>query len=283
MPRPRRTVQLVLDFEALPLTRVLSPDAFVRALRARRVRGIERVVFKNNRTRIITLGRDGVTLHLHACFSESPDSVLDAIAMFLRAGRRSTAYRSAIATLRDFWTDKGQAGGWAAEEDDAAIIRGVRRLPCVGTPEQIAFLRQLYRRYNAIHFNGVLPDGIRLRVSDRMASRFGHMRYHTCNTGERLALEIAVNVSLFLPGNDTNLLDTMLHEMTHVEAWLEHGDRGHGRVWRSVARRVGCEPRACSAKSIRRRRRGSAPITRVPSIALLPPLPLQRGGVAASR
>jgi len=285
MRRPRRFEQLTLDLEAPPPpARVLSPDAFVQALRERRVRYVERVRYKHNHTRIIALSRDGVTLHVHVCFQEAPDEVLDAVAVFLKAGRRSEAYRTSIQRLREFWTQQGMAGGWAVEESDAAIMESVRSLRCVGTSEQVAFLQHLYHRYNLLHFAGRLPERVRIRISDRMASRFGHMRYHTCRSGERVVLEIAINVALFLPGNESNLLDTMLHEMTHVEAWLFHGDRGHGRVWRSIARRVGCEARACSAKIIRRRRRGAPPITRVPSLAILPPLPNPlRGGVAASR
>jgi predicted SprT family Zn-dependent metalloprotease len=101
------------------------------------------------------------------------------------------------------------------------------------------------------------------------------MRYHVMRTGERVVLELAINHSLFLQGNETNLLDTMLHEMTHVEAWLVHGDRGHGAAWKRVARRVGCEPRACSARIIRRRRRNSPPLTRVPDWSWLPQIPQQ--------
>jgi len=251
---------------------VLSAEAFVAQLVLRRVRYVGCVRFKNNRNRIISLGADGSTLHIHSCFRESPDSVLDAVATFLKAGRRSQAYREAIEVLREYCIERGRAGGWAAEADDAEVIASARRLPCCGTPQQLAFLRELYRRLNAVHFEAGLPAYIHLRVSDRMASRFGHMRYHTLRGGERVALEIALNHNLFLQGNERNLVDTMLHEMTHVEAWLEHGHRAHGAVWRRIARRVGCEPRACSGRLIRRRRKGGPPITRVPDLTWLPPL-----------
>ena len=42
-----------------------------------------------------------------------------------------------------------------------------------------------------------------------------------------------------LPGNEAILLDTLLHEMTHMEAWLTHGERAHGRDWKSIAKRGG--------------------------------------------
>lgn len=278
MRSPRRAIQLQLEFGAItPPIRVLTAEAFVAQLATRRIRFVERVRFKNNRNRIITLGRDGSTLHIHACFQESPDPVLDAVATFLKAGRRSQAYREAIEALREYWLQKGRAGGWAAEADDAEVIASTRKLPSCGTAQQAAFLRELYDRLNVIHFGATLPAYVQLRISDRMESRFGHMRYHTLRSGERVALEIAVNHNLFLKGNEQNLVDTMLHEMTHIEAWLEHGHRAHGPVWRRIAKRVGCEPRACSGRLIRRRRSGGPPITRVPDPSWLPTPPGHSG------
>jgi hypothetical protein len=149
----------------------------------------------------------------------------------------------------------------------------VRRLPSAGTPEQLAFLREGYARFNLVHFGGRLPEDFPIRISQRMASRFGHMRYHVTRGGQRVVLELAVNQVLFQRGNEANLLDTLLHEMTHVEAWLEHAHKAHGAVWMRIARRVGCEPRACSSQIIRRRRRGAPPLERVPDRSWLPSLP----------
>src|SRR5690606_17531903 len=81
---------------------------------------------------------------------------------------------------------------------------------------------------------------------------------------ERAVLEIALNVDLMLRANDRHRLDTLLHEMAHAEAYLLHGERGHGAHWRRIARRVSCEPRACSDVRIARRRRRADPVTRVP-------------------
>jgi hypothetical protein len=266
-PLPR-TVQLSLDFTALPIQRALSADQFLHALRRRNAR-VDAVRFKDNRARIIALGKDGRTLHLHACFGTAPAGVIDAIAVFLKAGRRSQAYRDAIRTLREYWQAEGERAGWLIEED-AAVLDAVRRLPCSGTRAQRAFLREAYTRYNVLHFEAQLPENFPLRISEQMTSRFGHMRYHVTRSGERVVLELAISHNLFLPGNEANLLDTLLHEMTHVEAWLRHGHRGHGAVWKRVARRVGCEALACSARIIRRRRRGSPPNERVPDRSWLP-------------
>ncbi len=270
MRSPPNSVQLQLDFTAPPApARVLTAEQFLLALRQRRIRRVQRVRFKENRARIITLGRDGATLHVHACFAAADDSVIDAVAIFLKADRRTTAYRDAIRRMRDFWTARGVAEGWALEED-VAIINGVRSLACTGSFEQQSFLRESFVRYNVIHFASVLPHDFPIRISDRMASRFGHMRYHTLQTGQRIVLELAVNQHLFSAGNESYLMDTLLHEMTHVEAWLRHAHRSHGPVWRRIARRVGCDPHACCTKVIRRPRRGSSPPTRVPDRSWLP-------------
>jgi hypothetical protein len=275
MPLP--AVQLSLEFEPAPTPiRALTPELFLQALRQRRAR-VDHVRFKKNRTRIIALSKDGGTLHVHACFSEAPDDVLNAVAVFLKAGRRSIAYRDAIQMLRDYWTTHGETNGWL-HEDDAAIIESIRRLSAGGTPEQLLFLREAYARFNLIHFDGRLPETFPIRISQRMASRFGHMRYHTTRGGQRIVLELAVNHVLFQRGHEANLLDTLLHEMTHVEAWLEHGHKAHGAVWIRIAKRVGCEPSACSSKIIRRRRRGAPPLERVPDRSWLPPL--RREGAA---
>jgi hypothetical protein len=266
-------VQLTLDFAALPTLRTLTSEQFIRALRDRRAR-LKHVRFKDNRSRIIALGKDGRTLHIHSCFRHAPDEVLDAVAVFLKAGRRSAALRTAINELREFWQKQGETAGWL-QDDDTAAIEGVKKLPSAGTGEQHAFLREAYARYNLLHFENKLPDNVPLRISQRMASRFGHMRYHVMRSGERVVLELAINHDLFVPGNEVNLLDTLLHEMTHIEAWLLHGHRGHGAVWKSVARRVGCEPLACSGRIIRRRRRGGAPLVATPDASWLPALAQQ--------
>jgi hypothetical protein len=273
MPRKAPpAIQLQLDFDAVvEPRRVYSPDAFLRALKQRRVTHITEVRFKDNRQRIITLARDGCTLHIHECFREATDEVLQAIVTFLKAGRRSQAYHDAINALRDFWSAKAES----AIEEDAKILAAVHAQTSSGTREQRAFIEEAYARLNAMHFGNALPIDFPIRISDRMASRFGHMRYHTLRDSTRIVLEIGINHSLFARGQEANLIDTLLHEMTHVEAWLVHGHKAHGAAWKRIARRVGCEARACSKKVILRRRRNAAPLDRVPARSWLPQLPQQ--------
>jgi predicted SprT family Zn-dependent metalloprotease len=77
-------------------------------------------------------------------------------------------------------------------------------------------------------------------------------------------VEIALNIDLMAEGSERQLRDTLLHEMAHAEAWLVHGERGHGAHWRRIARRLGCVPRACTTTPVALRPRGSPPSTRIP-------------------
>jgi hypothetical protein len=266
--RPNRAVQLQIDFAAAP--QLLSEEDLRKVLARRGCKRLTCIRFKKNRGRIISLSKDGRTLHIHACFQEATDDALKAVVTFLNAGRNSYAYREAIRAMRDFFD--AHAPKYVAitgEEEDTRVVTGVQRLPCVGTAAQRAFLREAYTRFNASLFDGRLPASVTMRLSDRMKSRLGHVRYHTTTAGERMVLELALNIHLLLPRNEAVLLDTLLHEMTHMEAWLMHGERGHGRKWKDIAIRVGCEATACSTQPIRRRRK-HVPVTEVPDRAFLP-------------
>jgi hypothetical protein len=277
--RPNRALQLQLDFTAPP--RLLSEQEFLRTLARRGCRRVTTVLFKKNRGRIISLSKDGHTLHIHACFQEATDDVMNSVVTFLKAGRRSYAYREAIKGMREFFDARAQIYvPIDAQEEDHRVERDVARLRCVATLAQQSYVRDAYSRFNALRFNNRLPANVRMRFSDRMKSRLGHVRYHTTVTGERVVLELALNIHLMLPGNEPVLLDTLLHEMTHIEAWREHGERGHGRKWKLIAERVGCEATACSTEPIRRRRKHAA-ITEVPDRAYLPQLPRVSEGSAA--
>ncbi len=249
-PRARR-VPAPDEQLSLPLS-WLSEDDVLRELHARGITDVLRVRFKANRSRLISLSADRKSLNLHECFRSAPADVIEAVATFARALRDSPAYRRAIERMR----------AWhGAQVEDAEPEDHVG--PCCATSAQRHFLAGLYRQLNHSHFGGSLPDLLAVRLSDRMSRRLGHVSY-TTGRGERAVLEIALNIDLMLDGNDRALVDTLLHEMAHAEAWLVHAHRGHGGVWRGIARRVGCEARACSDMHIRRRRRNTD-LSRVPT------------------
>jgi predicted SprT family Zn-dependent metalloprotease len=269
MIRPARALQLQLDFAATIAVPRFTTDTLRRTIARRGCRRVEEIRFKKNRGRIISLSKDGRTLHVHACFQDADDDVVNAVVTFLKAGRRSYAYRQSIRVMREHFEKHGQKyAPITAEEEDHRLRRDIDRLPCAANAEQRAFIREAYARYNSGLFGSKLPN-VKLRFSDRMRSRLGHIRYHTTSADERIVLELALNIHLMLPGNEAILLDTLLHEMTHMEAWLLHGERAHGPDWKEIARRVGCEATACSTQTIRRRRKGM-PVTTVPDRRFLP-------------
>lgn len=239
----------------------LSEDEFIQELHSRGAHGIRRVRFKANRTRLVSLSKDRHTLNVHMCFQAAPGDVLDAIAAFVRLRESTAEYRAAIARLRAFW-----------EGQTPPELVSLPPRPGRGTPAQTRFLARLYSQLNRTRFRRRLPADLHLRLSDRMSRRFGHVQYGRTRGEERVVEEIALNIDLLMPGNERALVDTLLHEMAHVEAWLEHGHRDHGPAWRRIAERVGCDAHACSHVRIRRRRRSGPPVTNVPVISV-PPLP----------
>ncbi|HSH46795.1 MAG TPA: SprT family zinc-dependent metalloprotease, partial [Longimicrobiales bacterium] len=174
-----------------------------------------------NRTVLLSISRDGRTLNSHACFRDAPQPVVDAVAIYLTSRRGSTAGRRALEHLRSW---EGTRRGLA----DARRQRPARRLVRHDGPET-APLRGLFDAFNRERFGGALPR-IPLRVSHRMRRTLGSARYG----GEGVVEEIAICADLLLPGNREVLEDTMLHEMAHAEAWIRHGHRGHGKVWKTI-------------------------------------------------
>ncbi len=270
-----------------------TQEAFLSELKRRGARSIRRVVFRQNRTRLLSLSRDRTTLNAHACFLAAPPRIMDAVARFVTADPRTASHRRAVQELR---TWPGAEAGLRA-----ARARPSRRPPrpteCCASPAQRAFLRELYARLNRSRFGGQLPKDLAIRVSGRMARRLGQVRFDVADasTGAgsgdarqpparrqaairgaagrearpaaaRRSLELSLNADLFMEGNERELVDTLLHEMAHVEAYLSTGHRGHGKPWKEVADRVGCEARACSRHRINRRGRHGALPRRVPRI-----------------
>jgi predicted SprT family Zn-dependent metalloprotease len=243
---------------ALPLA-WLTEAEFIDAMRTRGVAGIRRVRYRPNRSRLVSLSANRSTLNLHECFRGATEPVLDAIAVFLRDDGRMEQ-RLAIEIMRS-WSE-GQT------PCDAFGVAARSGSPSAGTREQMAFLTAAYRHFNRARFHGCLPENVSMRLSQRMIRRFGHVEYHRRRQDARAIAEIAINIDLLLEGNERPLIDTLLHEMAHIEAWIVHGHRGHGEPWERIAERVGCEVNSHSHVRIRRRRNG-ADVTRVPDLDAL--------------
>ncbi|HUG38844.1 MAG TPA: SprT-like domain-containing protein [Longimicrobiales bacterium] len=221
-------------------------DRLLAALRARGA-SIRKIRYRENRTVLLSLSRDGRTLNCHAAFQAAPARIIDAIALFVRSRRGSEDYRRALARIR----------GWdgARKGLERARRRGARHAARIlagpPTPEAAAVGR-VYRRFNRTRFGGHLPE-VPIRISRRMRRSLGTISYGGRGADRRVR-EIAISADLLVPANVAILEDTLLHEMAHAEAWLRHGHRGHGSVWRAIAERVGCTPRALIHTRVRGRR-----------------------------
>jgi hypothetical protein len=259
MPPRRRSRQSHSDQQlSLSLSWLTEPE-LLGALRSRGVTFVQEVRFRPNRSRLISLSADRRRLNLHECFRAAPARVLDAVTAFVTAPARSRTFRDAVEQMREW--HEGQVAEYGLGEPLASC----------GSAAQLQCLRDVYEQLNDSHFGGNLPRDLPIRLSDRMSRRFGHVSYARTLQGVRKVAELALNIDLLLPGNEKALVDTMLHEMAHVEAWLVHGHREHGRIWRSVARRVGCEAKACTHMRLKRRRGGA--VTDVPVLRLPAPPP----------
>jgi hypothetical protein len=260
MPRVRRSRQVASDHQLTLSLAWLSEEEVLGALRQRGATFLEEVRFRPNRSRLISLSADRRRINLHECFRAAPARVLDSVAAFATAPARSRGFRDSIERMREW--HEGQVAEYGLGDPTATC----------GTDRQLRYLRDVYLQLNGSHFGGALPRALPIRLSDRMSRRFGHVSYARTTAGERKVAELALNIDLLLPGNEKALVDTLLHEMAHVEAWLVHGHREHGRTWREIARRVGCEAKACTHMRLKRRKRGGE-VTDVPALRL-PAAPL---------
>lgn len=223
-----------------------SPDDPILVELQARGSTIRRVRYRENRTVLLSVSRDGRTLNGHACFRNAPPRIVEAIATAVTR-RNHRARKRALEILREW-------DGTRVGLSRARALKPARRRRVNGG--ETTALRALFRRLNHEQFDGWLPE-IPLRVSRRMTRSLGTVRYGEgagggrtsaapvgIDHGGRRVIEIAISADLLRPPNLALLRDTLLHEMAHAEAWLRHGHRGHGRVWKIIARRIGCRPRA---------------------------------------
>lgn len=245
-----------------------TSDLFLKALRERRVRYLRGIRFKDNQRVLLSLSKDGVTLNVHRCFRHAPDDVMNAIATFLLVRSTAPEYGLALRRIRSWPARLGSRRtgrtGFKARPPKRRIAP--KPGPCAGTPAQRQWLWRVFARLNQSHFGGRLPVDVPIRLSARMRRRYGQMAYYEHPDGTRIVVELALNLDLMVEGNEGELYDTLLHEMAHMEAWLFHGDPGHGPLWKEIAERVGCEALACTSRRIRRRSRRTGALTRIPRL-----------------
>ena len=244
-----------------------TANEILRLLHGWGARELERVSLRDNRSTIWSLTDEGRRLNLHVAFADAPPAMLRHFATIARDGHRgSTAFARAAEAVRT-WPPLVRAIRSARQRGPRRGARARGEGPCCATPQQRMYLQRLYGYLNETRFDGLLPARVHLRLSNRMKSRLGQMIPATKN-GRRVVVEIALNVDLMLAGNGRMRLDTLVHEMAHAADWLFDANVGHGQSWRDWAEYAGCEVSACTYGRIRRRRRGTPTVDRVPRLPI---------------
>ncbi len=211
-------------FDVMSPAVVREPDAFLHALRAHGLRGVDRIVFTRNRRTMVSLAR-GV-LRVHEGFATAPPEVQIAIATF--ATSRNRAKRN---VARDVIVSY------------PVPIRPVSRRPAEQHPDDEAMsvrLTTLHAQLNLEHFNGELAQ-LEIQLSRRLARRLGHYtpRVMTGGIGE-----IVMSRRHVRRDGWPEAIHTLLHEMVHQ--WQDETGRSvdHGSGFRAKCRAVGIEPSA---------------------------------------
>jgi hypothetical protein len=208
-----------------------SPSELLARLRSLGLHQVERLSLHRNRTVMVSLTPAG-TLRLHGGYAYAPDSVLEAIARFLRRGTRRADRMRHRQTLLAF-----------PVEQFLPPIQPLRRRPEAAAPgDEAALVRigELHAALNREYFESRL-EAIPIRLSGRMRRRLGELRIER-RTGA--ALEIVLSRRHLKRDGWTALRDTLLHEMIHQWQAESSLPVDHGREFRLKAKAVGVEPRA---------------------------------------
>jgi predicted SprT family Zn-dependent metalloprotease len=89
-------------------------------------------------------------------------------------------------------------------------------------------------------------NGCRVFLSNRMVSSAGRARptKHSIGLNARL-----------LTRYPDEILTIVVHELCHLLAYKIYGDRGHGKPWKELMVKLGCEPRYYHTLDVHRLRR----------------------------
>lgn len=88
-------------------------------------------------------------------------------------------------------------------------------------------------------------------------------RFGCCKVTGR---EITLSRYLVSLNNESEVIDTVLHEIAHAIAFEKHNEGGHGRVWKTVCLEIGASPSRCYDAEVverpRKRFKGVCPTCR---------------------
>ncbi|HEX2208618.1 MAG TPA: SprT family zinc-dependent metalloprotease [Longimicrobium sp.] len=197
-----------------------------------------RVVFTRNRRIMASVGDRGRELRLNEAFADAPREVLVAVARLFSA-RDSRTRGRAKAAVRDFIAN-------IPLEPHAVRRRPRKRQVTPGDEPYLERLREEFRRINAAHFGGSLPE-VPLYLSGAMRRRNGHF----CSN----PLEIVISRTLCTHAHQGEAEHTLRHEMIHLWQHASGKKPDHGPEFRAWARALDVHPRATRRVAWKNQRR----------------------------
>ncbi|MBW3656684.1 MAG: SprT-like domain-containing protein, partial [Gemmatimonadetes bacterium] len=159
---------------------------------------IRRVVFTRNRRVMASVAERGAALRLNTAFAAAPEDVLVAVARLFSARDARTRNRARDAVRRFITLIPAQS---------VPPRRTRTRQVLASDRPQIERLRAEFRRVNAAHFGGALPE-VPLYLSGQMRRRNGHF--------SSSPLEIVISRVLCTHALPAESEATLRHEMIHL-------------------------------------------------------------------
>ncbi|HEX8319050.1 SprT-like domain-containing protein [Longimicrobium sp.] len=187
---------------------------------------IRRVVFTKNRRVMASVAERGTALRLNTAFAVAPEDVLVAVARLFSARDARTRNRARDA-VRRFIT--------LIPAESVPPRRTRTRQVLASDRPQIERLLAEFRRVNAAHFGGTLPE-VPLYLSGQMRRRNGHF--------SSTPLEIVISRVLCTHALPAESEATLRHEMIHLWQHAQGKKPDHGPEFRAWARKLDVHPRA---------------------------------------
>lgn len=102
--------------------------------------------------------------------------------------------------------------------------------------------------YQLMDKHGLKADGWIFRFNNRMRAVGLCRKFRLPRevNGRKVIGTIELQRLFALTATVEDITDTILHEIAHAIAGVEHGHNDH---WKTVAARIGCSPKACQAVS----------------------------------
>ncbi|WP_420129496.1 SprT-like domain-containing protein [Longimicrobium sp.] len=221
-----------------PAKRAGRSEAEILAVVAPIAPHFRKVVFTRNRRIMASVGDRGRELRLNDAFATAPREVLAAVARLFSARDAQTRSR-AKAAVREFIAT-------IPLESTAVRRRPRTRQIEPGDEPHLQMLLDEFRRINASHFGGELPE-VPLYLSGQMRRRNGHF----CSN----PVEIVISRTLCTHAHDGEALHTLRHEMIHLWQHATGKKPDHGPEFRAWARKLDVHPRATRRVAWKNQRR----------------------------